>query len=182
MDFSQLINHRQSCRNYEQKKVEQEKIITCLEAARMAPSACNSQPWKFIVVDEPALKEKIAKETHGVIAKFNKFSHRAPIIVVIVMEQGNFSSNLGTLLSDKEFAFIDLGIAVEHFCLQATELGLGTCILGWSNNKEIKRLLSIPKNKGVGLLITVGYPTNSEIRPKMRKKLEEMSEYNKYCK
>ncbi len=182
MDFSQLVNQRQSCRNYLEKQVEQEKILLCLEVARLAPSACNSQPWKFIVVNEISLKEKVARETYGKIAKFNQFSNQAPIIIVVVIEQGNFSEKIGTLLTDIEFAYIDLGIAVEHFCLQATELGLGTCILGWSNNKEIKQLLSIPKNKDIGLLITVGYPASDDIIPKTRKKLDEISEYNKYCK
>lgn len=182
MKFSQLVLERQSVRGYTDKAVEKEKIQTCVEAARMAPSACNSQPWTFIIVDDIDIKEQVAKATYGNLAKFNKFTHEAGVMVVVVMEIGNFSSKIGSLLTDIDYAYIDMGIAVEHFCLQATELGLGTCILGWSKPDEIKKILNIPKKKKVGLLISLGYAKDKKIRKKVRKDENEICCYNKYCK
>jgi nitroreductase len=180
MNFSELILQRQSVRSYSDKTVEKEKLDICIEASRIAPSACNAQPWKFIIIDEPALKEKIAKETFSTLFSFNKFALNAPAIVVIVMEKPNTNSQIGGRIKNKDFYLIDIGIAAEHFCLQAAELGLGTCMLGWFNERKIQKLLNIPDKRQIGLLITVGYPKSIEIRQKKRKEINEISNYNKY--
>lgn len=182
MDFNQLFLKRQSVRAYLPKIVEKEKILACLEAARMAPSACNSQAWTFIIVNDLSIKEKVAKATHGAVVAFNKFTHQAPVLVVVAMEAQNISSKLGSSIKDIDYAHIDVGIAVEHFCLQAAELELGTCILGWFNESKIKEILSIPKNIKVGLVISLGYASEDIIRKKVRKEIKDISCYNKYCK
>lgn len=179
MKILELIQKRQSVRKYSGKTVEKEKISHCIEAARLAPSACNAQPWKYIVIDEPELKNKVARETFSVVAPFNKFALQAPVIIAIVMEKPNFLSQFGGRVKDKDFYLIDIGITAEHFCLQAAEEGLGTCIIGWFNEKAVIKLLSIPSRKRIGLLITVGYAAD-EPRQKKRKDLSEMSSYNKY--
>ena len=180
MNFMDLVKTRQSVRKYSNKPVETEKLVQCIEAARLAPSACNSQPWKVVIVNDPVLKEKVAQETHSSVVQFNKFVHTAPVILVLVMEKPNISAALGSKIKDMDYAHIDLGIAAEHICLQAAELGLGTCILGWFNEQPIKELLNIPKNKKIGLLISLGYPENTEIRKKVRRPLEEVYSFNKY--
>jgi nitroreductase len=179
MNFLELIKLRQSVRKYSDKPVEREKIERCIEAARLAPSACNAQPWKYIVIDEPELKEKVAKETFSTIAPFNKFALQAPVIVAIVMEKPNMLSQFGGRVKDKDFYLIDIGITAEHFCLQATEEGLGTCMLGWFNERVVLKLLNIPARKRIGLLITLGYAAD-KLRQKKRKEVKEMSNYNKY--
>ena len=177
MEISSLVKLRQSDRKYSDAAVEKEKIIQCLESARLAPSANNSQPWKFIVVDKTELKEKMASSatTMGI----NKFTHQAPVIVAVVLEKMNMMSGMGSVIKDKEYALLDVGIAVSQFCLQATELGLGTCILGWFNENKVKQILQVPDKKRVPLLITLGYPA-SKTREKSRKKLEEISSWNSY--
>ncbi len=180
MDFSELVKKRESVRKYSSRIVEQDKIDMCIEAARLAPSACNSQPWKIIVVDDIALKEKIAGLTYDNIVKFNKFVHTAPAILVMVMERANLSSLIGTQLKNINYRLIDMGIAAEHICLQAAELGLGTCMLGWFNQCKIKKLLNIPKSKKVPLLISIGYPENSSTREKVRKSFEDIKSHLKY--
>lgn len=183
MKFNDLINERQSVRKYDDKIVEREKIEECIKAAGIAPSACNSQPWKYIVVDEPELKNKVAKETFSKILAFNKFAVQAPVIVVVVVEKPNFTAKIGSWIKDKKYYLYDIGISVDHFCLKATEEGLGTCILGWYNEKPIKKLLGIPENKGIGLIITLGYPEKDyKQRIKIRKDLKEILSYNKYIK
>jgi len=179
--FLELLVQRQSVRGYTDQPVEQEKIERCLEAARMSPSACNSQPWKFVVVNDPQLKDQIAGcTTSGPLVPMNHFTRQAPVMVVIVRESPNFTSKIGTLLKDKPYTLMDIGIASLQFCLQATAEGLGTCILGWFNEKKVKKLLNIPKSKRAELIITLGYPSSQTIRPKVRKKIEEISCYNSY--
>ncbi|MBT3208971.1 MAG: NAD(P)H nitroreductase [Bacteroidetes bacterium] len=180
INFLELASIRQSDRGYIDKAVEVEKIKRCLEAARLAPSACNSQPWKFIVVDNPELKNEVAKATSDKILPLNHFTIQAPVLVVVVREGANFTSKFGTIVKKKPYTLIDIGIATEHFCLQAVSEGLGTCILGWFNEKKVKKLLNIPERKRAELIITVGYKKTEDIRNKIRKDFDEIVSYNSY--
>jgi len=180
MNFLELVKTRQSVRKYAPRAVEPDKIDQCIEAARLAPSACNSQPWKFVVLTDPELKNKVARETYNAVVQFNKFVPEAPVVVVLVMERPTLVSQIGGRIKDKDFYLMDVGIAAEHFCLQAAELGLGTCMLGWFNEKKIAALLSIPKKKRIGLIITLGYPQDDAIREKKRKTTEEVLKINTY--
>jgi len=181
MKFQELVLQRQSDRNYiENKLVERRKILNCIEASRLAPSACNSQPWHFIIVDEPKLKSEVANAMSNKLLPLNHFTNQAPVMVVIVNEGSNFTATLGNKIKQKDLSATDIGIAAEHFCLQAVEEGLGTCMLGWFDEKKIKELLNIPKNKRIELLITLGYPKPDSTRIKKRKKIEEIVSYNSY--
>jgi len=175
--FLELVNKRYSVRDFLNKPVEREKIKLCLEAARLAPSACNSQPWKFIVVDDPNLKDKLCDKIFSGQYKTNIFAKKAPVIVVVISEKSTFLAKVGGLLRDTRYYLIDIGIAVEHFILQATELGLGTCWIGWFNENQAKKVLNIPNNKKIDVVIPVGYPAQP-IRKKIRKSLEEISTFN----
>ncbi len=176
MDFLELVEKRQSDRKYETRPVNRELITQCLEAARLAPSACNSQPWKFVVVDDPALLKDVADATAGM--GMNKFAHEVPAIIAVVLEKMNLTAKIGSVIKDKEYSLVDVGIAVEHFCLAATSLGLGTCIIGWFDERRMRRLLGV-KGKRIPLLITLGYPAG-EHRTKSRKALDKMSCWNRY--
>ena len=177
MDFERLILTRQSDRRYMPDPVSREDVLKCLEAARMSPSACNSQPWKFIVVDDKAKLAEMADAAEGL--GMNKFTRDVPVMVAVVLEKMNATARLGSLLKHKDYSMLDLGMAVEHFCLQAADLGLGTCIMGWFDEKRIARLLGVPRGKRIPLIISLGYPENP-IRRKGRKPGEEMSSWNSY--
>ena len=180
MNFLNLAKTRQSIREYSNQSVKREKIERCLEAARLAPSARNSQPWRFMVIDDPKLKDKIAKKTFDKIISFNRFSLQAPVLIVLVSERSSIVNKIGEAIKDKQFSLIDIGIAAEHLCLQATEEGLGTCILVWFDEKGVKNLLGIPQSKRVELIITMGYAASKEIRPKKRKDMDKIRSYNGY--
>ena len=181
MLFQELINYRQSVRKYQDKPVEKEKLQKLIEAFHVAPSASNSQPWKLIIVDEPNLKDKVAKATFNKIISFNKFVVQAPVIAVLVIEKPKIITQIGGSVKNREFSLIDIGIAAEHFCLQAAELDLGTCMIGWFDEKRIKDLLSIPKKKRIGLVISLGYPPEDyKLRKKIRKPLNEIHKFNCY--
>ncbi|MCX4337500.1 MAG: nitroreductase family protein [Bacteroidales bacterium] len=177
MDFSELILKRQSDRKYSPEPVAKDDIMKCLEAARLAPSACNSQPWKFVVIDDRGKLLEMSEAAIGL--GMNKFTVQVPVMIAVVLEKMNFSARIGSLLKKKDYCMLDLGIAVEHFCLQAADLGLGTCIMGWFDEKRIARLLGVPRGKRIPLIISLGHP-DAPTRAKVRKPLEEVSSWNAY--
>ncbi len=177
MSFQELILQRQSDRKYSDKKVEESLLTQCLEAARMAPSACNAQPWKFIVVDDPALKQQVADSAASL--GMNKFTFEAPVIVVITLEKPNLTSKIGSVLKNKEYTLIDIGVVANQFCLQAADLGLATCMIGWFDEKRLRKILGIPSSRRVPLIITVGY-SDAEKRTKIRKDFNQIVSRNKY--
>lgn len=178
-DLLELIHFRQSDRNYLEKTIEKDKLDRIINAARLAPSACNAQPWKFIVIDNVELKNKIADCTSTKILGMNHFTKQAPVHIAIIEENANFTSNAGSMIKGKHFPLIDIGIAAEHICLQAAAEGLGSCMLGWFDESKVKKLLNIPKSKRVPLIITIGYPAG-ETREKRRKDLNDIVKYNAY--
>jgi nitroreductase len=180
--FSSLILQRQSVRRYDSKAVPKEVIIRCIEAARLSPSASNGQPWSFVVVNEPDLVLQVANATFDKYIPFNKFVPQAPVIVAMVVEKTKVITRLGGLIKHRDFPWMDHGIAAAHFCLQAAELGLGTCMLGWFNEKRVKTLIGIPRKKKLSLLISVGYPPEDyPVREKIRKPLEKILFYDRYA-
>ena len=180
-EFLTLVRKRGSVRAYRPDPVEKQKILRCLEAARLAPSACNAQPWTFIVVDEPHLKNALADLTNDSWLPLNRFAGQAPVHVVVVVEKPNLTSSLGAIVKKRDFPWIDLGIAAEHFCLQAAAEGLGTCMLGWFHEKKVRDLLDIPQKGRVGLIITLGYAADPTVQPKQRKTIEEIVRWNSYA-
>jgi len=174
-----LIISRQSDRKYSDKTIEKEKLDRILEAGRMAPSACNAQPWKFVVATDPKLVPKIADAASAKLIGMNSFVAQASVILVIVREKPNMSSKVGATIKDKDYSLIDIGIAAENICLQATAEGIGSCIIGWFDERMIRKILGIPKSKRVELIITLGY-SQSEKREKRRKPADETVSYNKY--
>lgn len=182
MNFYELVKNRQSTRAFDTTRtIDRDIINRILEAARLSPSACNAQPWHFIVVDDPELKNKVADAASAKLLGMNHFTKQAPVHIIVVEEKVNFSSSIGGAIKDKHFAFLDIGIATAHICLAAEEEGLGTCILGWFNESKIKKLLNIPDNRRVILDIIVGYSEQS-LRDKKRKPVGEIISYNEYAK
>lgn len=181
MDFTKLIQTRQSVRSYQDKAVEDWKINELIESVRLAPSASNSQPWRIIIVNDKEIKNRVARATYSKLISFNKFAPQAPVLAVLTIEKPKVITQIGGRLKDREFPLIDIGIAATHFCLQATELGLGTCMLGWFDEAEIQTILDIPDKVRIGLVITLGYGDDDDkLRPKIRKKTEKMSSFNSY--
>jgi nitroreductase len=176
MKFLDLVKKRQSDRKYLDKPVEREKIERCLEAARLAPSATNSQPWEFIVVEDPEMRKKVAEATFSPVVRFNRFALKAPVLVVLASWRPALSLAIGGILKDRQFNLVDVGITAEHFCLQAAEEDLGTCILGWFQTKKIARLLDIRAPKKPALVLTLGYPAR-ETREKKRKDPDKIRRY-----
>ena len=175
----QAILTRRSVRKYQEKPVEQEKIESCLEAARLAPSACNSQPWEFIVIDDPQIKEAFCKTVFSGVYTISKWAADAPVLLAAVSDKGNFVSRVGNFVRRTEFYLVDHGIACEHLVLRAWDQGLGSCWIGWFDSTKAAQFFNLPAGKKIEHLFALGYPAEApQARP--RKKLEEMIHYNKY--
>ncbi|MFA5098569.1 MAG: nitroreductase family protein [Candidatus Margulisiibacteriota bacterium] len=176
MDFLGLSRTRQSCRRYSDKQVKREDLEYCLEAARLAPSACNSQPWTFIVVTEKTKKAELSEGAFHGIYSMNTFASCAPVLIAVIREKGSGTSRIGAMFKGTDYPLIDIGIACEHLVLAAAEKGLGTCYLGWFDEKRAKKVLGLAKNKKVDLIISLGYPEDSVLREKMRKDMNDIAE------
>lgn len=178
-EMLELVLRRQSDRKYSDKPVEPEKLERIITAGRMAPSACNAQPWKFIVVTDPLLIKRVAEAAATPLIGINTFVDQAPALMVIVREKPNFTSKIGGTLKRKDYSHIDIGIAAGTICLQARAEGIGSCMIGWFDERMVKNILSIPSSKRVDLIITLGYSLSGE-REKKRKTPDVTTSYNKY--
>ncbi len=175
------IKQRISVRDFLDKPVEREKILLCLEAARLAPSASNSQPWKFIVVDDRQLKRKLCDAAFSGIYSANSFCKTAPVIIAVVSEKSKFLARIGGMFRDTEYHLIDIGIACEHFVLQATDLNLGTCWIGWFDEGAVKAILNVPQQKKIDILIALGYFDPAKVSSERnREPLDKIASFNSY--
>ncbi|MDD5687730.1 MAG: nitroreductase family protein [Elusimicrobia bacterium] len=177
MNFLELVKKRQSVRKYSTRPVAREIIDRCLEAAQLAPSACNSQPWSFIVIENEETRKKVADAAFSGIYSSNSFAKSAPVLIVVVTEHSKFIAALGGYFRGTQYNLIDIGISCEHFILQAAEEGVGTCWLGYFNEKAVKKVLNIPKGKKADIIISMGYPENEKLREKSRKSINEIRKY-----
>jgi nitroreductase len=181
MPIMDLIQHRRSVRLYLDKTVERKQITKCLEAARLAPSAVNGQPWKFIVVDDKDTRDRLVKEAFRGLFSFNQWAVKVPVFVVVTTDQHGMMSRVMGILREALRPLLDIGIATEHLVLQAEELGLGTCWMGGLDEKGVKRVLGIPGDRKVAAIIALGYPDKAEIiKPRERRPIEEMSAFNSW--
>ncbi len=180
MDFLKLAAKRQSTRAYKDSTVPREEILYCIEAARIAPSASNKQPWKFVVADDHTILEKMVPHITNDVITFNRFIPQCPVIIAAVTEPRP-AYKTGLLSTLPPFAPFDMGMAVENLCLAAADRGLGTCIIGGFEANKIKAILGIPEENSVGLLVALGYPADGDpIREKTRLDTAEIVSFNRY--
>ncbi len=174
--FIELVQHRTSCRAYEPKSVPREHLELMLEAARLAPSACNKQPWRFVVIEEEATRMRLISDAFlsGIPMKW---AMNAGAIIALGMEKSAITHKVAPKISGVDYPLLDLGIAGEHLVLQAEALGLGTCWIGWIKPKKIREIVQWPRSIEPVSLITVGWPASEERihRPRM-----ETSEITKW--
>lgn len=178
--FLNMVGERSSVRQFRQQRVQRRDIVTCIEAARLAPSAENVQPWRFIVLDDPAYIENFSKEAFSGIYRFTRWAGKAPVIIVIFAELDWMANRLGKQIQGTHYYLIDIGIAGEHLVLQAHALGLGTCWIGWFNARKAARILGVPRSWRAVSLIAMGYPAAKHKVHKHKKKMEEILYFNQY--
>ncbi len=174
-ELEELYRKRQSCRSFDaEKPVPDELIERVCNAALLAPSACNAQPWKLIVAKKEKAKELVkCLQDMGM----NKFASDAPVLIAVTTGKSNLTATVGGKVKDNDFTSNDVGILTAHLVLAIEAAGLSGCILGWRNESKIRKLLSLPKDTRIPEVIAVGYPTEGyETRPKKRKPQSETLE------
>ena len=171
MNFTEIAETRQSCRSYDpERAVEKEKLDKILESARLSPSACNGQPYQITVCHGEVAK-KVASATQGM--GMNKFATDAPIMLVISEKPYVATAALGAKVKKNDYRSIDIGIVAAYITAEATAQGLGTCILGWLNDADIREICGIEGQ--VRLVITLGYAKDDDkLRVKKRKAIDEL--------
>jgi nitroreductase len=175
----EIIRERFSVRQYKDLPIEEDKLAMILEAARLAPSASNSQPWHFYVVKDKekinALAGKMPIGTHLIA---NSFISQAPIVIVATAGPIDILHKVASFIVNRRWYYLDIGIALEHMVLTAWDLGIGSCWIGWFDEKKVKKLLDIPKGEEVVAMLTLGYPKEERLPfPKHRKTLQEIVNY-----
>ena len=174
MEFREVLSRRQSCRAYDPARpVSKEDILACIEAAGLAPSACNSQPYHFTVCGG-SFGKAVAKACTGM--GMNQFALDAPCTIVVEEAAYNATAAAGSKFKGQDYRSIDIGLAVSQLVLEAQNRGLATCILGWFDEKKLKALLGTEAH--IRLVITLGYAKEGDpLRKKSRKELEKIVEF-----
>lgn len=174
MDFLEIAKARQSCRAYDgERSVEPEKLRQVMEAARLAPSACNAQPYHFTVC-QGALAHQVAEATQGM--GMNKFTSKAPVMVVVSEASYNKTAAVGARVKSNDYRSIDIGISVAYLTAEAAAQGLGSCILGWFDDGKIRKLCGV--DEPVRLVVALGYAEpEDKLRQKKRKAPEDLVTY-----
>jgi nitroreductase len=176
--FLEIIQKRRSIRNFKNKPVDDTAIRSIVDAARLSPSACNAQPWRFIAVTEKSLLEELVNRGMGGAVP-NKWASSAPVIIIGCAVLNLMTHYLGEAVKGIQYHQIDMGISMEHMVLRATEMGLGTCWIGWFREKNIRKILNIPKDWKIISLIALGYPQNESTTTSSRFDLDEILFFNR---
>lgn len=178
MSLLDIIKNRRSIRKYSDKKITRQELDTILQAGIAAPSACNSQSWRFIAFDDDAAKEAFCKEVFTGVYASTMFAAKAAALIVITSNKGNIPSMLGNLIQNTPFWALDAGIAGQNMVLQAQSMGIGSCWIGWFNFKKASKYLGLGMGERAEIILALGYPAESpDARP--RKEFEKVVTYNK---
>ena len=173
MKFDHILEKRISVRSYDSRPIDKKDIIAICEAARLAPSACNSQTWRFIAVTD---RQSIRKICHEAMRRVipNRWIEQVPLLIIGCSQLDIIANRIGSRVTGIEYYQIDLGIAMEHMVLKATELGLGTCWIGWFNEEKLKKILNIPKKIKVSAMLAIGYPKEEPSKKRSRKPINKI--------
>ena len=172
MRFIDLCRARESCREYTERPVKKEDLCTILEAGRLSPSACNIQPWRFVVVHEGDVVKKTAKCLQGM--GMNRFTDQVPAFIVICEQTANLKQTVATGIGGHSFAQMDIGIAAAHMMLCARTMGIDSCIIGWFSDKKLRELLDLPATYKVRLVLALGYGKKTPPRNKRRMEFDDI--------
>lgn len=173
MKFDHILEKRISVRSYDSRPIDKKDIIAICEAARLAPSACNSQTWRFIAVTD---RQSIRKICHEAMRRVipNRWIEQVPLLIIGCSQLDIIANRIGSRVTGIEYYQIDLGIAMEHMVLKATELGLGTCWIGWFNKDKLKKILNIPKKIKVSAMLAIGYTKEEPSKKRPRKPINKI--------
>lgn len=180
--FDEVIKKRRSIRVYENKMVEKDKLISVVESSIFAPSACNRQPARFIIVTEKRKVERIIEHSLGGIVS-NSWARTVPVFIVACAKKTMFVHTIGARFKNIPYHYLDMGAAIEHLLLKAVEQGLAACWIGWFNRNSVGRILYIPRSIEIISLIAIGYESKqNKQKERMQRMQNEFFFWNDYGK
>ena len=180
MPIIQSMIRRRSVRRFTDKEVSREILMTCLQAAHLSPSAENSQPWRYIILDDPDLKTRFGETVFTGVFSATRWALKAPVLVAICADLDILANRMGKMFTGIPFYMLDVGMSGEHFALQAAEMGLGTCWIGWFNARRARKALNIPRKYKPVCLLSLGYYEKKPAKEKKRRTLEEIVWFNSF--
>lgn len=175
-----IIMKRKSVRRYDGRKVDKELLKTIVAASWYAPSSCNRQPWRFVVVtDEDKVASLYRTALGGIVS--NRWAKSAPAWIVACAQKSVLVHKVAARLRNIAYHYLDMGAAIEHILLKAAECGLGTCCIGWFNKRAVRRILKIPRDVEIVLVITIGYESkDAQQRERVRLEIGRIVFHNEY--
>ena len=181
MDFLDVMQNRKSCRSYiPGKTVSREILIKIVEAGRLTPSACNSQPWKFIVIDSDEAKAKLCDAI--VVSNGSTgapWRHQVSAFIVLVEQKADVKPIIiDHYHNSQHFAQGDIGAACMNMCHEADSLGIANCIIGMNDQEKMEKYFDIPKECAVRLVLALGYSDSDKKITKIRKDFDEVCSFN----
>ncbi|KGN70351.1 nitroreductase family protein [Porphyromonas sp. COT-108 OH1349] len=182
-DIYTLIRERKSHRKYDPEfEIPDEVLGRIVEAGRLSPSACNGQPWHFVVVKDRELRKSVSDALRTPLAPgMNKFTTDCSAFIVVVQERTNIAAGIGAVIKSTDYSSFDIGIAVGFLTLAAEHEGLGSCIIGWLDKGKLRRLLNVPKGKDIPLVVALG-KSNDKLSQRKRKPEQEVISWDTYKK
>jgi len=174
------IIERRSIRQFTNQSVDRDMITQCIEAARLAPSAENAQPWRFLILDDPDAINTFGDAAFTGLYSQTRWAMKAPVILVICAKLDILANRIGRFIQGTPYYLIDIGIAGEHFVLEAQSHGLGTCWIGWFDAKKARKHLNLPSGFKVAQLIAMGYPLKPAPNPQKRKSMDDILRFNQW--
>lgn len=169
--FENLVKNRQSCRDFNGNPLGKDTVERIAKLAMLAPSACNSQPWKMYLVNERERVQAVAEATQD--GGHNKFTSGAQAFIVISEKDATLKDSVAANFSRNHFVKYDIGELLAYITLGAESLGVSTCIIGWLNQEKIKKAISLPDGEAVNVIVALGY-SDIPLREKKRKPEEEV--------
>ena len=176
--FLKLVEKRRSVRRFQDKPVQRDLLRDCVEAARLAPSAENVEPWRFVIVDDPDAKATLANAAFSGVYRATRWAEKAPALVVLLSKKDILANRLGKQITGIHYYLIDIGIAGEHFVLQAADSGLGTCWIGWFDPRKTRKVLDVPASWQPVAMLAVGHPATDKQAEKKRRSLDDILFFN----
>ena len=171
--FDRILEKRRSVRAFDLRPVAREDLLAICQAARWAPSACNSQTWRFVAVQDRSRIQALCRQAMRPVVP-NRWLDQAPLVIAGCSQLDIISNRIGSTVTGIEYYRIDLGIAMEHMVLKATELGLGSCWIGWFDESKVKAILKIPRRIKVSALLAIGYAADAPPARRSRKPLDQI--------
>jgi len=178
MELFEVIRLRKSVRKYTEQPIERRNIEQCVEAARLAPSADNIQPWRFIVIDDPEMKKEYVRFVCSGIYRKTRFIQNAPALIVVIAKLHPVVHRLGKIVTRTSIHLIDIGIAGEHLVLRARDMGIGTCWINFFNVKRAQRFLGLSRTYTVASMIAMGYPAAGATRDRPKLPMKKILFFN----